>query len=51
VIQAKSCSFKQSNRIRTNDDATSEAVMIENEQGEELATIAPKDALPDAMKN
>jgi uncharacterized protein DUF6894 len=37
--------------IRTNDDATLEAVIIANEQGEELATIAAKDVLPNAMKN
>jgi hypothetical protein len=39
------------NNIRTNNDAVLESVVIANERGEELVTIAAKDVLPDAIKN
>ena len=38
------------NNIRTNNDAVLDSVIIANERGEELVTIAAKDVLPDAIK-
>jgi hypothetical protein len=39
------------NNIRTNNDEMLDAVIIANDRGEELATIAAKDVLPSPMKN
>jgi hypothetical protein len=39
------------NNIRTNNDAVLDSVIVANERGEELATIAAKDLLPDAMRS
>jgi hypothetical protein len=39
------------NNIRSNNDAVLDSVIIANERGEELATIAAKELLPDVMKN
>ena len=39
------------NNIRTNNDAILDAIIIANERGEELATMAAKEILPAALKN
>jgi len=39
------------NNIRTNNDAMLDSVLIANETGEELVTIAAKDLLPDGIRN
>jgi hypothetical protein len=39
------------NNIKTNNDEVLDSVIIANERGEELVTIAAKDVLPEAIKS